>query len=96
MNKKYIFIGLGLAVVAGVGIMIYKSKKGDKQIASTTPAVPKKLLLSKIKTATAQKMVAPVENKVSFAEEEVVVTEVAPIQMVPNREWLERSWKNVS
>jgi hypothetical protein len=105
MNKKYIFIGLGLAVVAGVGFMIWKSSKKDEESSSSTksvktpdvpsPPTPASLgVRSRIKTAVLAKKMAVSENKVSFAEE--VEVEINPVQMIPDRRWLERSWADVS
>ena len=91
MNKKYIFIGLGLAVVAGVGFMIWKSKKTAPATTAKTQVAPQ---VSPIKIPTmvvrgAPKAIAKsIENKVS-------ADGAVPVETIPDRSWLEKSWADV-
>ena len=109
MNKKYIFIGVGILAFAGIGFMIWKSKKDETKTNSeknsdqktigigketVEPTSDKRAMLKRVigKKIGEKNIIA---TKTSSAEGVEEVVEVNPVQMIPDRSWLERSWADV-
>lgn len=103
MEKKTIFIALGLLAVAGIGIYVWKSKSKDKDKdktkESSSPSAKKldvKAVIPKLDVKIPSGQVAEKKSGVIREPAKMVEVKVTPVTMIPDRRWLEKNWADVS